>query len=944
MRLLVTHAQRLILAVLILLLLPLAVGAQSVEDRLALPIDSAIRHGQLENGVRYIIRKNEEPAGRAFLRLVVNAGSTLETENQLGLAHFVEHMAFNGTEDFEKDEIIAYLESLGMRFGPDVNAYTSFEETVYMLQLPTDSTERLERAFHILENWAHKVSFDPEEVERERGVILEEWRVGLGAQTRLRDAQFPILFQGSRYADRLPIGKPEVFMNAPREELLAFYREWYRPELMSVIAVGDFDKDLVEGFIHKFFGRIESRDDAPERPEFLVPEHTETLFAIASDPEAPRSSVAVYNKRPPNPMQTRAEYRERLADILYAMMMNERFSELSQASDAPFLQASAATGRIVRAADVHLLQAVTDEGGITAGLEAIARETQRVQIHGFSEVERELATRRFERSMRTAYNERERTPSDRFMVEYTSHVLHGEAIPGIQYEYALTQELLPEISLEELNARAEQFLSDRNRVVMVTLPERAGLAPPTEVELASALGRAETASLTEFSFAGSDGPLIDSSPEPGEIISEIYHEEVDATEWMLNNGVRVVWKNTEFRSDEVQFSAFATGGTSFANDDRVLEARKLKDMFARSGVAEFSQSELDRLLAGSSVRVEHVVESVFHGLAGRASTEDLDTLFQLIHLQFTKPRLDEQSFENFIRREEVALRSRATQPFAVFQDRLTELLSPGSTRTRPFRAEMLGELNRHNAIDLHHDLYGNAGAFTFVFVGNITTGESADFKELVLAYLGSLPNERPAPRFHDRRTPRPEGRVEDEVRAGIEDAGRLALVYHGEHDWSQEQNHLLASLADVLRLQLRDRVRERESGTYSVGVQRSISRFPEPEYLLLLSFGADPAQLRRLAAVVEEETLALASSPETAERYLDRVKETQRREHEQDLRSNSYWNSALEFAYKYERPLESILAIPDLIGALTAERIRAAAEQHLVVDRSLLLMLYPVED
>ncbi|MCA1754120.1 MAG: insulinase family protein [Spirochaeta sp.] len=959
MQLLFTRSRRLVTALFVALTVALvlspAVGAQPAEAGSGLPVDPAVLHGQLENGVRYVIRKNEEPEGRAFLRLVVNAGSTLETENQLGLAHFVEHMAFNGTEDFEKDEIVAYLESLGMRFGPDVNAYTSFDETVYMLQLPTDSTERIERAFHILENWAHKVSFTPEEVERERGVILEEWRVGLGAQTRLRDAQFPVLFQGSRYADRLPIGKPKGFMNAPREELVAFYRDWYRPELMSVIAVGDFDTGLVEEFIHRFFSRIKSPQRVPERPEFPVPDHAETLFAVASDPEAPRSSVAVYNKRAPNPMQTRAEYRERLGDILYAMMMNERFSEIAQAGDSPFLQASAATGRIVRTADVHLLQAVTAEGGVTAGLKAIIRETQRVQLHGFSEIERQLAIRRYERSIRTAYNERNSTPSDRYMSEYTSYVLYGEAIPGIEYEYALTQELLSDIGLEELNARAEQFLNDRNRVVVASLPERPSLEPPNESEIAAALRLSETESLREFSFAGSDGPLIEARPQPGKIVSETYHDEVDTTEWVLNNGVRVVWKDTEFRSDEIQFSAFAAGGTSFADDSRVLEARKLTEMFARSGVAEFTQSELERQLAGSSVRVDHVVESVFHGLSGRASSEDIDTLFQLIHLHLSKPRLDEQSFENFIRREEVALRSRATQPAALFQDRLTELLSPGNTRTRPFQVEMLDELGRQDALELYQDLYGHAGAFTFVFVGNIAGNvdtedhaeenkdTSAAFAELVRTYLGSLPTAGSAPEFRDRRTPRPENRVEDEVRAGIEDAGRIALVYHGMYDWSQEQNHLMNSLTDVLRLQLRERVREQESGTYSVGVQRSLRRYPEPEYLLLLSFGAEPTEMPRLAAVVEEETAALAASTEIAEQYIDRVKETQRREYEQDLRSNSYWNSVLEFAYKHERPLDSILAVPQLIEALTAERIRTAAEQHLVADRSLLLMLYPAE-
>ncbi|MFW6364022.1 MAG: M16 family metallopeptidase, partial [Spirochaeta sp.] len=413
------------------------------QDAELLPMDPAVSSGRLANGLSFYLRQNSEPENRVFLRLVVNAGSILETEEELGIAHFVEHAAFLGTEAYDQDQIVRYLESIGMRFGPNVNAYTSFDETVYMLQIPADDPEKLERGIHILQQWASAVSFEPQRIETERGVIQEEWRVGLGASQRFLDKQFPILFKDSRYADRLPIGNPEVFMNATHEDLRDFYERWYRPDLMSVIAVGDFEPSEMEALITEYFGRIPAEKNPTERPLYPVAEHEETLFAPFSDPEAGNTWISIYNKQPPQPLRTKSEYRKQLEHRVFADIMNTRFEELSRRPDAPFMAAGAAHGSLVRTSYAAIMQAVTEENRIHDGFEALLTEAIRARTHGFSEAEVERGRRRLHRQMQSAYNERNNTPSSAYTTEYTRHFLEGEAIPGIEYEWELTRELLP---------------------------------------------------------------------------------------------------------------------------------------------------------------------------------------------------------------------------------------------------------------------------------------------------------------------------------------------------------------------------------------------------------------------------------------------------------------------------------------------------------------------
>jgi zinc protease len=448
--------------------------------------DPQVTVGRLGNGLTYYIRVNLKPEKRAELRLVVNAGSVLESEAQRGLAHFVEHMGFNGTRNFQKQELVNFLESIGMRFGPEINAYTSTDETVYMLTIPTDTAAIVERAFDILEDWAQHMSFDSVEIEKERGVVIEEWRLGRGAEARMRDEQVPIILKGSRYAERLPIGRKEILESFPQDTLRAFYDTWYRPDLMAVVAVGDLDSPTIESLIKKDFSAIPSRRPELIRPEYPVPDHKEPLFAIATDPEATSSRVAIYFTHAVQPEQTVGDYRRLLVERLYSGMLNNRLNELTKQTDPPFLAGFSAQGRFVRTKEIYVLGAVVKNNGIERGLEALLTESARIRQHGFTETEFEREKKSMLRGIERAYQERDKTESARFAGEYVENFLTGEPFPGIQAEYDLHRALLPSIALEDVNRLAGKLITEENRVIAVNAPDKPDVQVPTAKELAGA--------------------------------------------------------------------------------------------------------------------------------------------------------------------------------------------------------------------------------------------------------------------------------------------------------------------------------------------------------------------------------------------------------------------------------------------------------------------------
>jgi zinc protease len=935
------HTSWLYLPLLTLVLgaLPLSAQQQVAQQQVAqqLPVDPHVLTGALPNGFRYYIRENGRPEQRAELRLVVNAGSILEDDDQLGLAHFVEHMAFNGTRNFAKQELVSYLESIGMRFGADLNAYTSFDETVYMLQVPTDSPAPLLQALQILEDWAHGITFAAEEIEKERGVVLEEWRLGQGAGERLRKQYFPILFRDSRYAERLPIGTPEVLQSFTRDELLRFYHEWYRPDLMAIVAVGDFDAAVVEQLIREQFGRIPAATSPRERPTFDVPGHAETLVAIATDPEATATVVEVDWKLPPQEQGTVDAYRRSLAAQLYGLMLNARFAEIMQQANPPFIGAGSNHGNLIRTRDVFALGAAVQDGGAERGLHALLTEAQRVVRHGFTDTELERQKANVLRGYERAHAERERTESGRFAAEYVRAFLHDEAIPGIEYEYELAQQLLPAITLQEVNGLAAQWITDHDRVVIVTAPERDDVTLPTRASLLSVFDAVAGDGIAAYDDVVADQPLMPELPSPGRIVSSTPLAGSGATLLELSNGARVILKATDFKHDQILLGAYSPGGLSLVHDSVYASAAFGAQLVNLSGVGELDAIQLQKALAGRAAFVQAAPGEFSEGLSGSASPRDVVTLFQLAHLHFTAPRSDSVAFESFMMRMRAALANRDANPEAAFSDTFAVTLWQGHPRARPQSLELLDEIDRDAAFRIFRDRFADAGDFTFVLVGAFDTDV---LLPLIETYLASLPATGRVEQPRDTGMRPVRGVVEKVVRRGVEPKSQTRITFTGAFDHSPENRLAIALLVEVLDMKLRDVLREDLGGTYGVSVSHGLQRFPDGRYSLSIAFGAAPDRLEELTAVVFTVLDAMRTNgPDAA--ALANVKEQQRRTFETNLQRNEYWLSLLLREAETGEPAANALSLPQRLDGVTAAHVQEAAQLYLDMTNYVRVSLVP---
>jgi len=920
---------------------PTAPAARPAVPDLArlLPVDPAVTVGTLPNGLRYYVRANPKPEKRAELRLVVNVGSVLEDSDQRGLAHFAEHMAFNGTTHFEKQELVHFIERVGMRFGPDLNASTSFDETVYMLQIPTDSAQLMARAFDILEDWAHLVTFDTAEVRKERGVVIEEWRRGRGAGARMFDKQLPVLFRGSRYAERLPIGTRELLETFDPTALRRFYADWYRPDLMAVVAVGDFDKDSVEHLIKRHFSAIPRRAGNGVRPRtvFPVPDHDSTLVAVATDKEATTSSVQVIWKQPVRDERTVAAYRQGIVQGLYNSMLNDRLYELTQRPDAPFLGAGSGQGRLIRSKEIYSLGAGVKDGGIERALEALLTEAERVDRHGFTAAELERAKSDYLRGMERAYAEREKTNSGAYVEEYVSNFLTGEPIPGVAYEYDLAKALVPGITLAEVNALGREWISDKNRVILASAPDKAGVDVPSGQALLAVFHRVKQAPVAAYVDTVSDAPLVAKLPAAGRVVAERESTALGTREWTLSNGVRVIVKPTDFKADEVLFTAYSPGGSSLAPDSAYLSAVLATQVVQLGGVGPFSAIELQKKLAGKAVSVRPFIGDEQEGLTGSASPKDLETMFQLAYLYFTAPRRDSSAFLAFTTNAKSALANRGLSPQAAFQDTLQVTLAQHHPRARPITSERVDEIKLDQALAFYRDRFADASDFTFVVVGNVTPDS---LKPLVERYLGGLPSRARKETWRDPGVVPPKGIVTREVRKGIEPRSETRIVFTGPFEYTAANRHALRSLSEVLSIKLREQLREELGGTYSVAVNASPSRVPRPEYALTIGFGSAPDRADQLAQAVFAQIDSLKANGASAA-DVAKVKEAQIRSRQTSLKQNGYWLSQLAAYDQNGEDPAGILTYESLVAKLTPAAVRDAARKYLNEENYVRVTLYP---
>lgn len=902
-----------------------------------LPVGPDVEKGQFDNGITYYIRKNHKPENRAELRLVVNAGSILENDKQQGLAHFTEHMAFNGTKHFEKQELVDYLESIGMRFGPDINAYTSFDQTVYMLQLPTDSTDVMEKGFQVLEDWAHLLSFDYEEIDKERGVVKEEWRLGRGADARMREEQYPVLFQGSRYAERLPIGKKAVIDTFDYSILTDFYNDWYRPDLMAVIAVGDFDTHHIKSLLTGHFAGMSPKPDATERTLYPVPDHEETLFAIASDPEATRSSVSIYFKRKPDPDKIVADYRKSIVEALYHNMFNQRLSELTQQADPPFIYGYSGAGQFVRTKAFYYLSAMVQDNGIPRGIEALLTEAERVKKYGFTPGEFQRQKKSIMRSKEKAYKERNKTESRRYASEYIRNYLYEEPIAGIEYEFEVYKQYVPTIQLEEVNRLAANLITEGNRVIMADSPEKEGLTVPSDADLQAVIDSVDSKQISAYVDDVKDQPLMSKAPDPSPIVSDTSFAELGISKWTLGNGINVLVKPTDFKNDEVRFTAFSYGGTSHVPDSNLVAAETATNVVEQGGLGDFSQIQLQKLLSDKVVNVSPYIGELSEGISGSASPQDLQTLFELIHLYFTSPRRDSTAFQSFKTRMKGVYANRSARPETAFRDTLTATLTQYHPRYEPWSLETLDAMDLGKSMRIYKERFADAGDFTFVFVGNFAPDT---LKSYVERYIGCLPDVPGEEMWRDVTYTYPSDVIEKTVRKGMEPKSLTSIAFTGEFVWNRENRYIANALTDYLRIKFRERIREDLGGTYGVRVNSRFPHWPKERYKIEISFGADPERVQNLSEQIFAEIDSLKEFG-VGEEYLQKIKEIDLRNHETNLKENRYWLNQIEFAMFHHTDPMNILTYTDMVKNLTAKDIQNAAQKYLNTDDYVQVTLYP---
>jgi zinc protease len=909
-------------------------GAQSD----LIPLDSAVRTGTLPNGLRYYIRQNTRPEKRLELRLVINAGSVLEDDDQKGLAHFVEHMLFNGTRRFAKNDIVSYLESIGVRFGADLNAYTGFDETVYILPVPTDKEGLVERSFDVLEDWAGGALFDSTEVVKERGVVLEEWRSGLGAGARIRDQQFPVLFRGSRYAVRLPIGDTTILKTANPAPLKRFYRDWYRPDLMAVVAVGDHDPAKLETLIRERFGRLTNPDTRRARTLIPVPGHDSTLVTIVTDPEEQVSSIQVIYKHPPAPLVRQSDYRMLLSRRLYNQMLNSRLTEITRQPDAPFAFASSSYGAFVRSTDVYFLSATVKDGGIQRGLEAILREARRVDQHGFLAAELERAKASQLRSLESAFQERDKSESGNYAAEYINYFLTAEPTPGIAWEFETAKRVLPTVTLEDVNALGRQWITEVNRVVAVSAPTGPTAGVPTTGELLNTFRRVDGETVTAWTETVSGAPLVASAPPPGRVVEEKKDADLNVTDWKLSNGIRVVVKPTDFKADEVLIRGWSPGGTSLVADADYVDASLASLVVSRGGVASFDAIELGKKLAGKRAGVSLDIGSLNETINANGSPKDLETIMQLIYLKTTAPRRDEAAF-NALRAQFIPLlANRDKDPDQVFQDTVVLTMQQNHPRAQPLTAAMLQAARYDKAFEVFRDRFADASDFTFVIVGAVNVDS---IKPLVEQWLGALPSIARKETWKDVGFKSPAGIIEKTVRKGVEPKAQSVVFFTGETTFDPASRYAMRSLGELLEMKLLDNLREALGGTYSVQAGGQLSKYPRPEYQFTVSFGSSPDKAdllwKTVLAVIDTVKRDGASAAE-----LQKVREQQLRTQEVSLKENSYWAGNIAARLENgEDPRGLATYTRDYIEKLTSEQIRDAARRYLDTARYARFVLLP---
>ncbi len=901
----------------LLILLNSCTGLQTSTNT-PLPFDPQVTRGTLPNGLSYFIRENHEPENRIVLRLFVNAGSILEDDDQEGIAHLLEHMAFNGSDHFAANHLEEFLEAQGMEFGPDLNAYTTYDETVYQLELPADKPEAVAKAFTVLRDWATGLLLEDTAIDDERLVVREEWRLRRSPEARIRDRQIQELLKGSRYAERMPIGNMEDVMNTPAERIRDFYRTWYTPANMAVAVAGDISPDRAETLIRQAFD-YPAPESPAARPKYSVPLTRENWEIVLTDPELTMGRTELLTPMKPRQLETREDYQQTIREILFWNMLNSRLEDRTKEVDPPFLRAGGTNYRYLRPVELSYLSARGPGETLLRSLKELLTEVRRVQLHGFTQSELDREKARVLNAIENAYLERENRESSSIVKEIGDYYFEGTGMPGIEYEHNLFSTEVPLIQLREVEDLTDEFFPSSGTMISLILPE--GDNTPTVDDIRKIRHEVESMDVPAYSEKAIASALIPAPPAPASIVSEKNYPSVDMTLMTLPNGLHLAFKQTDFDTNRVIISAFSPGGESLLPQEELTAARTAVLIQKESGLGDFTAQDLDKFLADKDADFSSYIGTYYEGFSGSASTKDLEYLFQLIHLAFTSPRFDQEAFDSVQSRVAASVANRDKSPRTQFSDTLTKLLSSDSPRRKPFTLETVSEMNLQTAEKVYKERFSNAGDFTVIITGDTNIEK---IRRLAETYLATLPGTDKKETVKDNGIRPVERPVEEIFRKGIENQATQLLMFNYPDTWTADKAVLVNATASILDNILGERIREQMGGTYSISAWADIHTVPYSYTEAGIYFGSDPDRVEELTNA----TLAVCKElgeqgPE--DRFVQNVEEAYRRSYEEQIQQNKFWTGFFERAFKEHRYPEDLITPEEYTRIVDKEAIRLTA-------------------
>ncbi|GGI25292.1 M16 family metallopeptidase [Pedobacter mendelii] len=902
-----------------------------------LSLDTAVRTGKLANGFTYFIRRNNSPKNRVTIYLANKVGSILENDDQQGLAHFMEHMNFNGTTHFPKNELVNYLQKAGVRFGADINAYTGFDETVYQLPLPSDKPEILSNGIQIMRDWAKGALLDPGEIDQERGVIIEEKRLGKGAAQRMQQKYFPVLFNNSRYGKRLPIGLDTVLNNFRPETLAQFYNDWYRPNLQALIVVGDINVDEIEKEIKRKFSDLQNPVNQKVRTKYQITPSTNSNFVKVTDPEMTSTQLQVLIKQEAHPLKTAADYRDFMVKNLFNVMLGDRYRELAEAPRPPFLGGGASIGGFVGNLDAFTLRVAANPGELESGFKAVWREIERLKKYGFSVAELDRAKKNSLKLFENNYKQKTTAYSDGYVKEYLDYFLHDNAAPGIEKERLMMLAEMPTIQLADVNKLGLKFISKIHRDIIITAPEKEKTNLPDEATVNNWMKSVQNETLVPYKSDFTDQPLISKQPLPGKIVKTTILKAIEATELTLSNGTKVILKPNKFAANTILVKVFAPGGSSLYSDLEYESANVASYLVSKSGLGNYNYKNLSKYVSSSSVATSVSITDYSQGIQAAASPDDLEILLQMTYLYFTDPKKDPAEFDKYIAQTKASLENRKNNPENVFYDTLNNVLSNNSPRRSPPNLEKLNQINYDRSYEIFKERFADAANFTFTFVGDF---DVAKVKPLIEKYIASLPSTYKNEKPKDLGIRPPAGQVTKIIYKGLERKATVRLIFSGDYAYNASNNLAMDAMAEVLQIRLIERLREEESGVYSPSVIVRYSKIPVPRYTLNISFGCAPANVDKLIASAIDEVAKLRNLGPT-DTNLSKFKAEEDRMLETQLRKIDFWSNYLTDQILNGENIDEINDHGVIMKNITTESIKDMASKYLSGENLIRVILMP---